>query len=79
MSSELISVFEQEYRDAKANHPEFGPGDTINVHLRIKEGDKEREHHGMYRNNTTLKHCCICPCLHIASPPFQRTATKQLD
>src|SRR5579885_2011633 len=26
----------------KANHPEFRPGDTIRVHVKIKEGDKER-------------------------------------
>jgi large subunit ribosomal protein L19 len=25
-----------------ANHPEFRPGDTIRVHVKIKEGDKER-------------------------------------
>ncbi|HXP86987.1 MAG TPA: 50S ribosomal protein L19 [Bryobacteraceae bacterium] len=24
------------------NHPEFRPGDTIRVHVKIKEGDKER-------------------------------------
>ncbi len=23
-------------------HPEFRPGDTIRVHVKIKEGDKER-------------------------------------
>ena len=42
MSSELIKLFEEDYREAKAKLPEFGPGDTINVHLKIKEGDKER-------------------------------------
>ncbi len=26
----------------KTDHPEFRPGDTIRVHVRIKEGDKER-------------------------------------
>ncbi|GAB4209174.1 MAG: 50S ribosomal protein L19 [Bacteroidia bacterium] len=26
----------------KSQHPEFGPGDTITVHYKIKEGDKER-------------------------------------
>lgn len=26
----------------KANHPEFGAGDTITVHYQIKEGDKTR-------------------------------------
>jgi large subunit ribosomal protein L19 len=25
-----------------ASHPEFRPGDTIRVHVKIKEGDKER-------------------------------------
>jgi large subunit ribosomal protein L19 len=25
-----------------AGHPEFRPGDTIRVHVKIKEGDKER-------------------------------------
>src|SRR3979411_1042386 len=25
-----------------ATHPEFRPGDTIKVHVKIKEGDKER-------------------------------------
>ena len=31
-----------EARFAKAEHPEFRPGDTIKVHVKIKEGDKER-------------------------------------
>jgi large subunit ribosomal protein L19 len=26
----------------KTNLPEFAPGDTLNVHLRVVEGDKER-------------------------------------
>ena len=26
----------------RTNHPEFRPGDTIRVHVKIKEGDKER-------------------------------------
>ncbi|GAB4134884.1 MAG: 50S ribosomal protein L19 [Bacteroidia bacterium] len=26
----------------KTNHPEFKAGDTVNVHYKIKEGDKER-------------------------------------
>jgi large subunit ribosomal protein L19 len=26
----------------KSDLPEFGPGDTINVHVRVVEGDKER-------------------------------------
>ncbi|MEY4616012.1 MAG: hypothetical protein RJB66_972 [Pseudomonadota bacterium] len=26
----------------KNNHPEFGSGDTVSVHMKVKEGDKER-------------------------------------
>src|SRR5207245_1931004 len=29
-------------RNKRAEHPEFRPGDTIRVHVKIKEGDKER-------------------------------------
>ena len=28
--------------NVKSSHPEFRPGDTIRVHVKIKEGDKER-------------------------------------
>ena len=31
-----------EAKHLKDNIPEFGPGDTLKVHIRIKEGDKER-------------------------------------
>ena len=27
---------------SQRNHPDFRPGDTIRVHVKIKEGDKER-------------------------------------
>jgi large subunit ribosomal protein L19 len=41
-----------------ANHPDFRPGDTIRVHVKIKEGDKERlqafEGTLIARNNTGL-------------------------
>ena len=40
--SELIKFIEEEYRTAKEAHPEFAAGDTINVHMRIIEGEKER-------------------------------------
>lgn len=26
----------------KSNHPAFSSGDTVNVHMKVKEGDKER-------------------------------------
>ncbi len=31
-----------EARQMKAKRPDFGPGDTVRVHVKIKEGDKER-------------------------------------
>src|ERR1700745_3177261 len=40
------------------SHPEFRPGDTIRVHVKIKEGDKERlqafEGTVIARNNTGM-------------------------
>lgn len=40
--ADLIKIVEQEFaRDGKAV-PDFRPGDTINVHVKIKEGNKER-------------------------------------
>ena len=41
--SELIKfVEEQESAEARNNVPSFSPGDTVNVHYKIKEGNKER-------------------------------------
>jgi large subunit ribosomal protein L19 len=40
--ADLIKVVEQEYEKARAGHPAFKAGDTINVHVKIKEGNKER-------------------------------------
>lgn len=37
---DLISALEAKY--VKENIPEFRPGDTLKVSLKIKEGDKER-------------------------------------
>lgn len=40
---DLISFVEQDFKSvANAKLPNFKAGDTINVHLRIIEGDKER-------------------------------------
>ena len=36
----LIQKFEAKF--AKAEHPEFRPGDTVKVYVRVIEGDKER-------------------------------------
>ncbi|QDH78703.1 50S ribosomal protein L19 [Echinicola soli] len=40
--SELLKIVEEEYNEARAKFPSFKSGDTINVHVRIKEGNKER-------------------------------------
>jgi large subunit ribosomal protein L19 len=40
MSQELIRAVEAVY--LRNDIPEFHPGDTVNVHVRIKEGEKER-------------------------------------
>lgn len=42
MSAELFDVVADEYKEVRGKHPAFGPGDTINVHYKIKEGNKER-------------------------------------
>ena len=45
-------------KNKKENVPEFRPGDTIRVHVRIREGDKERlqafEGTVIARNNTGM-------------------------
>lgn len=38
MRHELLEALEA----PTPNHPEFGPGDTIKVHVRVVEGDRER-------------------------------------
>ncbi len=40
--SELIKFVEQELQGEKVEMPDFKAGDTVNVHVRIKEGNKER-------------------------------------
>jgi len=39
---DFIKIAEQELAGRRANHPEFKAGDTINVHVKISEGNKER-------------------------------------
>lgn len=40
MATDLLDIVEAtQYRD---DLPEFQPGDTVNVHVRVIEGDKER-------------------------------------
>jgi large subunit ribosomal protein L19 len=40
--ADLIKVVEQEYAAAREKMPAFKAGDTVNVHVKIKEGNKER-------------------------------------
>jgi len=40
--SELIKLVEAEYTEKRANLPTFKAGDTVNVHVKIREGNKER-------------------------------------
>jgi len=42
MSELLIKFVEQDYKDARSKFPSFKAGDTINVHVKITEGAKER-------------------------------------
>ncbi len=39
---DLIKYVEQEYAEKKKSFPDFAPGDTVNVHVKIREGNKER-------------------------------------
>ena len=41
MQNALVSKFISKH-SRQEPHPEFRPGDTIRVHVKIKEGDKER-------------------------------------
>ncbi|WMJ72842.1 50S ribosomal protein L19 [Cytophagaceae bacterium ABcell3] len=40
--SELLKIVEAEYAEKLTNVPKFKAGDTVNVHVRITEGNKER-------------------------------------
>lgn len=42
MKNALIQAVEAEVLAKRANIPDFKAGDTINVHVKIKEGNKER-------------------------------------
>jgi large subunit ribosomal protein L19 len=42
MTNELIKLVNAEFADKRNNHPAFSAGDTVNVHLKIIEGAKER-------------------------------------
>ncbi|MFM7196114.1 MAG: 50S ribosomal protein L19 [Bacteroidota bacterium] len=40
--ADLIKLVEQELASKRANHPAFKAGDSVNVHVKISEGNKER-------------------------------------
>ena len=40
--ADLIKLVEQEFAKVRETQPSFKPGDTVNVHVKIKEGNKER-------------------------------------
>ncbi|KAA9347895.1 50S ribosomal protein L19 [Larkinella humicola] len=40
--SELIKLVEAENAGRRNNFPDFHSGDTVNVHVKIREGNKER-------------------------------------
>lgn len=42
MRNKLIQMVEASNAEARAKFPQFRAGDTVNVRVRIKEGDKER-------------------------------------
>lgn len=42
MRQDIAEIVRGEYTERRNSFPEFGPGDTINVHYKIKEGSKER-------------------------------------
>ena len=37
-----MQVLEQEGKEKRASLPEFSAGDTVNIHVKIREGNKER-------------------------------------
>lgn len=40
--SDLIKLVQQEYSEKRASIPSFAAGDTVNIHVKIREGNKER-------------------------------------
>jgi len=40
--SDQIKEIEKEFLEQKSKYPDFKAGDTVNIHVKIKEGNKER-------------------------------------
>jgi large subunit ribosomal protein L19 len=63
MSDELMRAVEAPY--LKSDLPDFHPGDTVEVHVRVKEGEKERiqifkgvviaRRHGRHSSRSTFR------------------------
>ena len=42
MNKAILDTIDREQKKAEGSIPEFGIGDTVSVHVRIREGEKER-------------------------------------
>ena len=42
MRQDIAEIVRGEYKELRDSYPKFGQGDTVNVHYKIKEGNKER-------------------------------------
>lgn len=42
MRQDIAEIVRGEYTELRNSYPEFAAGDTVNVHYKIKEGNKER-------------------------------------
>lgn len=42
MKIDFMQLVESESQAVRENIPDFAPGDTVNVHVKIREGNKER-------------------------------------
>ena len=40
--NDLVRFIEEENNERRASLPDFNSGDTVNIHVKIKEGNKER-------------------------------------
>jgi large subunit ribosomal protein L19 len=40
--SQLLKIVEADFSEKRKDIPDFSAGDTVNVHVKIKEGNKER-------------------------------------
>jgi len=86
---DLIQKIEQKY--IRSDHPEFRPGDTLQISFRIKEGDKERtqnfegvciaHRHGGNRASITVRKisfgCGVERIFPLSSPRIEKITVLQ--